>query len=173
MASPVAASGRIKQILREKRELRAARDTPIKSDHGNTKGARDGTNKWLTVKIKMVGTSKFNRTSMQHVSLERKTTILECIEPVDELPAYLKESPPFGECLLPRFVLPSYQMHSNNGAQLVISKLMMIRVICAETFAACCAAQTCCDAATVLTRARQRLDNQMTFRPHLVVGPCV
>jgi hypothetical protein len=34
-------------------------------------------NKWLTVKIKMVGTSKFNRTSLQHGSLERKTTILE------------------------------------------------------------------------------------------------
>jgi hypothetical protein len=25
----------------------------------------------------------------------------------------------------------------------------------------------------LFTRARQRVDNQMTFRPHLVVGPCV
>jgi hypothetical protein len=55
MASSVAASGRIKQILREERELRATRETPIKSEHGNTKAARDGMNKWLTVKIKMVG----------------------------------------------------------------------------------------------------------------------
>jgi hypothetical protein len=70
MASSVAAPGRIKQILQEKRELRASGDTPIKTDHGNTTSARDGTNKWLTVKIKMVGTSKFNRTSMQHGSLE-------------------------------------------------------------------------------------------------------
>src|ERR1700681_763566 len=93
--------------------------------------------------------------------------------PVDELPAYLNDSPPFGQCVLPRFVLPSYQIHSSNSAHLVSSNLMMIRVICAEIFAACSAAETCCDAATVFTRARQRLDNQMTFRPHLVVGPCV
>jgi hypothetical protein len=76
MASSAAASGRIKQILQEKRELLASRDTPIKTGHGNPRGARDGTNKWLTVKIKMTRTSKF-RTSMQHGFLERKTTILE------------------------------------------------------------------------------------------------
>jgi hypothetical protein len=77
MASSVAASGKIKQILREQRELRASRDTPIKTGHGNTKGARDGNNKWLTVKIKMVETSKFHRTSTQRGSLEWKMTILE------------------------------------------------------------------------------------------------
>ena len=77
MASSVAASGRIKQILQEKGELRANLDTPVKTDHGNPKGARDGTNKWLTVKIKMTGTSKFNRASMRHGSLDRETKILE------------------------------------------------------------------------------------------------
>src|SRR5260370_28854574 len=92
---------------------------------------------------------------------------------VDELHGYLKDSPPFGECLLPRFAPPSYQMHSNNRASLVISNLMMIKVIYAEICGACSAAHACRDTATVFTRTRQRLDNQMTFRLHLVVGPCV
>jgi hypothetical protein len=77
VASSVAASGRIEQILQEKGELRASRDTPIKTDHGNPKGARDGTHKWLTVKIKMIRTSKSNRASMRHGSLDRETKILE------------------------------------------------------------------------------------------------
>jgi len=51
---------------------------------------------------------------------------------VNELPAYLKDSPPFGECLLARFVPPSYQMHSNYSTQLLISNVMMITVIYAE-----------------------------------------
>jgi hypothetical protein len=69
--------------------------------------------------------------------------------PVDELPAYLKGVSALCGCLLPRFVLPSYQMNSNNSAHLVISNVMMIRVICAEIFAACSAAQACCAADTV------------------------
>ncbi len=92
---------------------------------------------------------------------------------VNELPAYLKDSPPFGEYPLPRFAPPSYQMRSCNSAHPVISNLTMIKVIYAEICAACSAAHTCCDTATVFTRTRQRLDNQMTFRLHLVVSPCV
>ncbi len=92
---------------------------------------------------------------------------------VNELPAYLKDSPPFGECLLPRFAPPRFQMHSNYSTHLLISNVMMILLLYAEICAACSAAHTCCDTATVFTRTRQRLDNQMTFRLHLVVSPCV
>jgi hypothetical protein len=93
---------------------------------------------------------------------------------VNELPAYLKDSPPFGECPLPRFAPPRHQMHSNHSTHLLISNVMMITVITQKYVpCACSAAYTCCDTASVFTRTRQRLDNQMTFRLHLVVSPCV